>query len=494
MQQHQYQLDRQLEPLEPRSPDLAAIIEGAGKAKHYSTAEDAISQLIKDAEFADFCELALEYIGHKLLNAEGKVRKPTAKEAAVIIAEHFKKHAEHAAGGLARINGSVHYFTGKHWQPLEAECLESSLGQFAEAIGHCVTDSRYYESRRKLAEQLRTVTPQLQPTGGSMVNFSNGTLELKRDREVMTSHSKAHGFTYVLPFNYSPDADCPIFKRYLDRALPDAESQQLVSEFFGWIFLRDLKLEKMLVLLGHGHNGKSVLFDIMSAMLGADNISNISFDSLKKPESRLPMLGKLLNYGSEIAGSVPPDTLKKASSGEPLEFRRLYQDLVTSKDYARLAFNANNLPSLTEQTEGFFRRFLIVPFEQTITPEERDPDLARKIIESELPGVMNWVLSGMRRVRERKGFSPCAKSDECLRRYKLESDSVALFLDDEGLAPSASEQVLKGELYQEYRNYCADNGYRACGKREFGARLTKQHRIFEHRTSTGRYWLIEKSA
>ncbi len=44
-------------------------------------------------------------------------------------------------------------------------------------------------------------------------------------------------------------------------------------------------------------------------------------------------------------------------------------------------------------TEGYFKRFLIILFEQVIADEEKDPDLANKIIEQESSGVMNWILA-----------------------------------------------------------------------------------------------------
>jgi putative DNA primase/helicase len=56
-----------------------------------------------------------------------------------------------------------------------------------------------------------------------------------------------------------------------------------------------------------------------------------------------------------------------------------------NEDYAKLIFNTNELPRDVEHNPAFFRRFIILGFDQTITEGERDPELAKKIIESELP-------------------------------------------------------------------------------------------------------------
>lgn len=451
-----------------------------------------LENIISRSEHTCFHELAEKHLKTELLTAKGESRAPTAKEACVIIAEHFKSTCDILQAGVAKINGLIHFYTGKHWHPLDQEDLESYLGKFAEAIGNGVADSRYVDNRKKFAEQLRAVADSKDQPKQTMVNFLNGTLRITEDDEYLSDHEKENAFTYVLPFEYIPNAKCPLFTRYLERVLPDQESRIVLAEFFGYIFLRDLKLEKMLVLLGHGHNGKSVLFDIVTALLGDSNISNIGYEYLKKPESRYPLLGKLLNFGSEIGGNVPLDIFKKASSGEPLEFRKLYGDLITSKNYARLAFNANDMPTLTEQTTGFFRRFLIIPFEETISSSEKDPDLADKIIAGELPGVMNWIFEGMRRVRKNRKFSQCHKSDQCLERYKLDSDSVAQFLQEEGYVASAEERISKAEFYTFYKNFCIDDGYKCCSNREFSKRLQKQHNINETRLSHGRYWNVER--
>ncbi len=456
--------------------------------------QEALSALVQDIEPADFSELAELYLGEQLTNAEGKERPPQRTESVVIIADHFRETLDLKSSGIARLNGQLHLYVSDHWKPLDHDESQTILGQFAQALGHRTSDSRHYRFREELRKQVESISPPIyQPPGQCMVNFSNGTLHITGDQDLWKGHHKDDGLTYALPFGYDPKAACPVFDRYLDRVLPDSECQTVLMEFLGWIFLRDLKLEKMLVLYGSGHNGKSVLFDVISNLLGEANISALSLESLKTPEKRIPLLGKLLNYGSELSGNVSPDTLKKASSGEPLEFRRLYGDPFTSTDYARLAFNTNNLPTETEITDGYFRRFLIIPFEQTISQEEKDPDLAQKITATELPGVMNRVLEGMKRLRESRKFSPCQKADECLSAYQLESDSVAQFLNDESWVADSSDTISKGEFYQLYKEYCIVSGFHPLGTKNFGSRLKNHHRIQEKKSGSVRSWNVTQT-
>lgn len=58
----------------------------------------------------------------------------------------------------------------------------------------------------------------------------------------------------------------------------------------------------------------------------------------------------------------------------------------------------NVLPADVENNSGFFRRFIIIEFDQIISDEEKNPMLANEIIQNELPGVFNWILDGLNRL------------------------------------------------------------------------------------------------
>lgn len=150
-----------------------------------------------------------------------------------------------------------------------------------------------------------------------------------------------------------------------------------------------------------------MFFDIIKALIGKDNICSYSLQSLTKNDSyeRADLANKLLNYASEINGKLEAHIFKQLASGEPVQARQIYGQPFIMENYAKLMFNCNELPKDVENTEAFFRRFLIIPFTQTISKEEADPELSQKIISSELSGVFNWMLDGLRRLLSQKRFS-----------------------------------------------------------------------------------------
>jgi putative DNA primase/helicase len=144
-------------------------------------------------------------------------------------------------------------------------------------------------------------------------------------------------------------------------------------------------------------------------------------------------------------------------------------------EYASLLLATNTLPKGAEQTPAFYRRFLIVPFGVTITDEERIYRLNRidywEERPEELSGIMNEVVAGLMRLMENDGFTRSESVEAALEEYRINSDSVTSFMEDERLIPSVEGRVLLKELYSLYKDYCREAGRIAVGDREFSGRL-----------------------
>ena len=266
------------------------------------------------------------------------------------------------------------------------------------------------------------------------INFLNGTLDLGTGN--VYQHSFTDYFRYVLPYDCIPGAPYPIFMKYLDEVLPDKKTQMVLAEYIAWSFLPDLKLEKVLFLYGSGCNGKSVFVDVIEALLGRDNVSHESLSDMCGEfggNSRANLAGRLLNTCSDVApNAFSGDIFKRIASGEPISTKILYKDVVTITDYARMIFCLNELPKTNDRSDGYFRRFLIVPFKVQIPKSKIDPKLTQKIISTELPGIMNWVLDGMRRLIKQQGFTESKLCQRELEKYKAgkSKNEISLILPE----------------------------------------------------------------
>ena len=450
------------------------------------SAQEVLRRLILQVKKINFAEL--------LLTQEGK-DKPKQKNYVVIIIEEILRVAETNNWGLCRQHDFVYVYNGQFWQLVLKEELKRFLGKAAEKLGYSSLESRYYEFRDKLYKQFLSAAslPVLQTQKDKvLINLKNGTVEITAYGMQIRDFDQADFMTYQLPFAYKQSASCPIFMRFIDEVLPDPSLQTILAEFFAYIFTKHLKLEKCLLLYGTGANGKSVFFEIINSLIGQGNISNLSLGNLKEEHNRALIKNKLLNYGSEIRGNIEADIFKQLVSGEPIQARLKYGNTFIMRDYAKLAFNCNTLPRDVEQTNAYFRRFIIVPFEVTIPEERQDPLLAQKIIDKELSGVFNWILLGLSRLLSQNAFTQCDRIRQEIENYKKESDSVWTFLDDNNYVKSVIQKQYLKDLYRMYRAACLENGCRSVSIQNFSKRI--QNRGFEViKEKLGRVVFLEKN-
>jgi putative DNA primase/helicase len=303
----------------------------------------------------------------------------------------------------------------------------------------------------------------------------NGTFVISPEGNFMKPFDSKDFLTHQLPFAYDKDADCPIFDAYLSRVLPDVEQQKVLAEYFGYAFIpySTLKLEKAIILVGSGANGKSVLFDVANALFGEGNISNYSLSSLTSKEGyyRARISDKLINYASEISPSMDSTYFKQLVSGEPIEARLPHGAPFVLRDYAKFIFNTNNLPRDVEHNEAFYRRLIILRFNETIPENERDPKLAQRIIATDLPGIFNWVLEGLSRLISNKGFTKSDSIEKEVLEYRQQSDTVYLYMDEKGYEVGEEKKIDVYQLHHDYQEYCKNSGYKPCARKTFNERL-----------------------
>jgi phage/plasmid-associated DNA primase len=89
----------------------------------------------------------------------------------------------------------------------------------------------------------------------------------------------------------------------------------------------------------------------------------------------------------------------------------------------------------------------------------------------ELPGILNRVIAAVKRLNDNKGFTKSASSEMLHSEYRQNSDSVQLFMHDDGYKPDTVERILLSNLYTPYQDYCRANGYSAVSQQTMAERL-----------------------
>lgn len=245
-------------------------------------------------------------------------------------------------------------------------------------------------------------------------------------------------------YEFRPASKGRYFPSFLRSVLPSTSDQKAIQEFFGSAYIdrSRLALEKFLLMIGTGANGKSVLLKCVTAAMGPGLVSHLDPRQLCDERLVEGLRGKLMNIASDVRTDAQLTAgLKPLVSAEEVEGWELYKGRVTVKA-PPLVFSMNHVPLSTDMSEGMRRRMLPVVFGVTIPEEERDPMLADKIVRWDMPGVFNWLIAGAKRIRRKRRFTEPELSARTVREIEKLSLPVLSILRSRGLYP---EPLWKGQ-------------------------------------------------
>ncbi len=409
-------------------------------------------------------------------NSKGAENPPTQSNYKVAIVDELLRTAKLYNWHLALDGGIFYIYTGCLWIDLDKDELKNFLKQVAIRQGYPIIkarDSKFINNLYDQAIQDSFFTDK-EYSPRSLINLNNCTLVLNSDGVTTKDFDYKDFLTHQLPFDYVPNVINPIFSDYLNTVLPDTDTQRTLQETCGYLFIKGLKLEKIFFLFGQGANGKSVLFEVINGLIGELNISHYSLESLTDENGyyRAKIKDKIVNYGTDIKLSkIDAGMFKTLASGEPIEARLPYCEPFIMSGYAKLIFNVNRLDNANiEHTHGFYRRILIIPFNTTIAETKQDKNLHKKILENKA-GVLNWIIQGAKQVINNEDIFVSNECRQFKEKFLKEADNVALFLEYSGYQYCSYSKELLSTLYEEYKEFCSEDGYKALGKTNFSKRL-----------------------
>jgi P4 family phage/plasmid primase-like protien len=304
-------------------------------------------------------------------------------------------------------------------------------------------------------------------------DFRNGLLNVESALSGTTSvrpHSP-HWFSRVqFPYEYDSKATCPQWQCFLDRVLEhDGERISLLQEFIGYCLVIDTSQHKFLILQGPGANGKGVTQHVMMSLVGQENVSGVGLTEFGERFQLASTVGKLINIVPEVDEDqkMPEGVIKGFVGGDKIHMDIKFKEPIHVHPTARLVIATNHPIPFRDRSEGIWRRIILIPFNVIIPEQQRDPKL-KTALEAELPGIFNWALDGLRRLKARGHFTEPAVCAEALREYRREQTPARTFLLDHYEFDAAAPGESCWQLYASYVQWSQDHGYRTIDDAEFG--------------------------
>lgn len=332
-------------------------------------------------------------------------------------------------------------------------------------------------------EMIKSKTPtEATVTPMHLIPVNNGVLNIRTME--LEEYTPENVFLSKYPINYNPDAGTPsMFMEMIRTTFEGVEEQiPLIQEIFGYCFLRSYFIEALFFFVGNGGNGKTLLVNILSALLGgSEHCSYLTFKELSDPKNE-NMLCDLFGKSANICGDTgkqklkETDTLKKATGNDYIRARMLYKEKFDFKNFAKVILLFNKLPEVDDFSDGFKRRLRIIEFPNQFKEgvEGTNKHLDREIIENgELDGVFLWALEGLKRLMKTNTLTNTQSTALRGLEYAKKSTPMYFFVR-ECIEEAYAGFVRKGELLEYYTKYAAFNRLPQLTVQEFKRELLKE--------------------
>jgi len=395
---------------------------------------------------------------------------------------------------FAKDGNILYLYNNEYWMEIDSSLIKSFLKVVAEQL--FIPEILYgdYTFIENIFKQLNNgdFFKQMIFPDETLINLQNGTLLIDSRGIKLLEFQPEDFLTYQLDFKYDNSKENHIFLKFLNDILPDRSTQRTLQQGLASLFIPFLKLEKVLFLYGTGGNGKSVIFEILKGILNSNLMTYYSLESLVAGGSyeRCELNNKLINYGSDInMKNINHGVFKQLVSGEPINVRQIYEKPFVMKRYAKMIFNVNKIDNADiENTIGFFRRMIFIPFEKTISENKQDKNLHKKILRNKA-GILNWIVEGIYDVLDTESIFVSKKCTDFLDNFSKESNIAARFVEEYSIVHSDSHTVSFQILYNKFISFCKDEGERPMPKRLFNKEF-KNLNFVEKRRSQGYVWLV----
>ena len=261
-----------------------------------------------------------------------------------------------------------------------------------------------------------------------LLSFRNGLLDIdefkaKGKNTAIRRHDPRWWSNLSFPYDYDSMADCPHWQKFLMKSVPDMQCQQLLQEWMGYCLLPGNSMQKFLMIMGSGANGKSVFMAALTALVGRENVSNVQIEAFREKFHLSETLGKLVNIIDDVnpITDLAEGTFKSFTSGNRVFFDRKNKTGVSTEPTAKMTIAMNEPPRIRDRSDGVWRRMLLIPFSQTISAQDRIPgmdqvDWWHEV--NELPGILNWALDGLMRLEAQGEFTEPSISIDEIESYR----------------------------------------------------------------------------
>ena len=271
------------------------------------------------------------------------------------------------------------------WERVDETDILNAIDK--QATVNTINSKEKGEMLEALKQVSRLNTPA--PIGKYTIQFKNTLVNIKTGE-----NQRATPLLFVtnpIPWDLDEDgfSETPVMDRIFEEWV-GKDNIQTLYEILAYCLIPDYPIHRIFCFIGAGMNGKSCFLNLLRKFVGSSNCCSTELDTLLQSRFEVTRLHKKLvcqmgetNFSEMNKTSV----LKKLSGGDLIGFEYKNKDPFEEINYAKILISTNNLPTTTDKTIGFYRRWMIIDFPNQFSekkeilneiPEEEYNSLALK--------------------------------------------------------------------------------------------------------------------
>lgn len=301
------------------------------------------------------------------------------------------------------------------------------------------------------------------------LQFADEIVDYETGERAKSTHF--YFLTNPLPYKIGRDDKTPVIDKIFIEWV-GKENVLLLKEIMAYCMLRDYPINRIFCFIGAGMNGKSKFLDLLRKFIGEDNVCSTELDTLLNSRFEVTRLHKKLvcqmgetNFNEMSKTSM----LKKLSGGDLINFEYKNKNPFNDKNFAKILIATNNLPTTTDKTVGFYRRWIIIDFPNQFTEKK---DILKDIPEVEYNNLSNQLIRILMDLTKKREFHNEGSVDERMQRYESRSDFLKMFIelftiqDYEGY-------ITMNDFKKKFNDWCKENRHREMSETSLGLSLKK---------------------
>ena len=302
------------------------------------------------------------------------------------------------------------------------------------------------------------------------LNLPNGLLDWRTGE--LQPHNPHTISTVRIPIEWNDEAECLDIDRFFREVFP-SDAIELAYEILGYMLYNDNPLHKAILLYGSGRNGKGTFIRLARMLVGHNNISAVTPQALDSSQfSSAQLYGKLANLVGDVDPRIFKSTeqFKQLTGGDYMMAQHKHKDPFTFRCRALMVAAFNALPRTADTTEGFFSRWVVIPFTAFFPAGVADPGLIDVLTSQRaLQGLLRGAVGGLQQVMRRGKFSLPASVLKATERFKMEADPLRGFIEERITFehPNNPTFVARADVYGAYSAWAAMNGFHQMSAQRF---------------------------